>query len=114
MEWIPCADITQNHHRRVLLAPALADIGASRLFAHGVEVEFAHELARLVIALAYRSADADPVGFALARRTLGVLGRLGDGREVVHGAPSRLASGLGQPALPPLAESLEIGQRPNA
>ena len=43
------ADGAEDHHRRVLLLPALADIGAGRLLADGVELELAHQLARLVI-----------------------------------------------------------------
>ena len=37
------ADGAQDHHRRVLLLPALADIGAGRLLADGVELELAHQ-----------------------------------------------------------------------
>ena len=77
------ADIAQDHHRRVLLGPALANIGAGRLFAHGVEIEVAHQLARLVEALAGGRADADPVGLADTGRA--ALGRL-DGRDLVHAA----------------------------
>ena len=54
------ADRAQDHHRRVLLLPALADIGAGRLLAHGVELELAHQLARLVIFRRVRRLDADP------------------------------------------------------
>ena len=46
------ADVAQDHHRRVLLGPALADVGAGGLLAHGVEVELAHQLAGLAISAA--------------------------------------------------------------
>ncbi len=62
----PRADVAEDHHRRVLLGPALADIGAGGLFAHGVEPEPAHQLAGFVVALADRGLDPDPVGLARA------------------------------------------------
>ena len=62
------AGVAEDHHRRVLLGPALADIRAGRLLAHRGEVEAAHQLARLGEAGAGRRLDADPVGLALARR----------------------------------------------
>ena len=74
------ADVTQDHHCGVLFGPAFADIGASRFFAYGIELQVAHQLAGFAIALAGRSLDPDPVRLALAR-----LGR-GDIGEVVHGA----------------------------
>ena len=60
------ADIAQDHHRRVLLGPAFADVRASRLFAHGMQVEIAHQRARFAIALAGWRLDPDPFGLALA------------------------------------------------
>ena len=38
------AGVAEDHHRRVLLGPALADIRAGRLLAHRGEVEPAHQL----------------------------------------------------------------------
>ncbi len=61
------ADRAQDHHRGVLLLPAFADIGAGRLLAHGVELEPAHELARLVIGRRLRRLDAQPGGLAPAK-----------------------------------------------
>ena len=41
------AGVAEDHHRRVLLGPALADIRAGRLLADGGEVEPAHQRLRL-------------------------------------------------------------------
>ena len=60
------AGVAQDHHRRVLFGPAFADVRARRLFAHGVEVQFAHQLARFGVARAGRRLDANPVGLARA------------------------------------------------
>ena len=43
----PRAGVAEDHHRRVLLGPAFADVRAGRLLAHGREVELAHQPARL-------------------------------------------------------------------
>ena len=62
------AGVAQDHHRRVLLGPAFADIRAGRFLAHGGEVEPAHQrLARFGEAGAGRRLDANPVGLALTR-----------------------------------------------
>src|SRR5690606_17034294 len=82
------ADVAEDHHRRVLLAPALADVRAGRLLADGVEAEFAHQRARLVVGLADRRLDPDPVRLALA---LGAWTAQALRREVVHQAPLREA-----------------------
>ena len=47
----PRAGVAQDHHRRVLLRPALADIRAGRLLAYGREVERAHQLAGFGVAV---------------------------------------------------------------
>ena len=60
------ADGAEDHHRRVLLLPALADIGAGRLLADGVELELAHQLARREILRRIRRLDPNPVGLAQA------------------------------------------------
>ena len=39
------AGIAQDHHRRVLLAPAFADVGAGRFLANGIEVQPPHQRA---------------------------------------------------------------------
>ena len=56
------AGVAQDHHRRVLLGPALADIGAGRLLAHGLKVQVAHQLGGFVIFGRGRRLDADPLG----------------------------------------------------
>ena len=38
------AHVAEEHHRRGALAPALADVGAARLFADRVEIELAERL----------------------------------------------------------------------
>ena len=63
----PGAGVAEDHHRRVLLGPAFADVRAGRFLADRRQVEFAHQLARLVIAFADRRLDPDPVGLALLR-----------------------------------------------
>ena len=62
------AGVAHDHEGGVLLLPALADIRAAGLLAHGVQPVFAHDALRFEIARRYRRLDADPVGF------------LGDGR----------------------------------
>ena len=83
------AGVAEDHHRRVLLGPALADVRAGRFLAHRGEVELAHQPPRRVIAFADRRLDPDPVGLALAWA-----GRGGG----VHGG--QIA--IGATALPPL------------
>ena len=62
----PRAGVAEDHHRRVLLGPAFADVRAGRFLAHRGQVQRAHQLARLGIAGAGRRLDPDPVGLALA------------------------------------------------
>ncbi len=78
----------QDHHRRVLLLPALADIGAGRLFAHRVEVELAHQPARRVVLGRPRRLDPNPRRLPRARivrprRLLRVAQRRVGGRQVI-------------------------------
>src|SRR5579885_808549 len=69
------ADPAQNHDRGVLLLPALADIRARRLFAHGIELQFAHQ--PLGGAVFRRARRPDPQPFGLAQnRLIGSMGRL--------------------------------------
>src|SRR3546814_13898488 len=60
------AGVAKDHHRRMLLCPAFADIRTGGFFAHRMQVEFAHQLARFGVTGAGRRLDADPVGLALA------------------------------------------------
>ena len=80
-----CADIAQDHHRGVLLGPAFTDVRAGRFFANRIEVEVAHQLARFLEPLARGCLYADPVGLALAGRTV-LRHRLRRGGEIVHAA----------------------------
>ena len=59
------AGIAQDHHRRVLLRPALADVRAGRLLAHRVQALVPHQLRGVVIGLGGRRLDADPGRLAL-------------------------------------------------
>src|SRR5580698_10300730 len=58
------AGVAHNHHRGVTMGPAFPDIRATRLFADGVQPEFADDLARLLIFAAARRLDANPVRLA--------------------------------------------------
>src|SRR5947209_20360215 len=62
------AGVAEDHHRRMLLGPAFADVRASRLLAHRREIELAHQAPRGVITFADWRLDSDPVGLALPRR----------------------------------------------
>ena len=66
------AGVAEDHHRRVLLGPALADIGAGRLLADRGEAQPAHQRLGLHEAGADRRLHPDPVGLALARDAGGV------------------------------------------
>src|SRR3954452_13185466 len=55
------ARIAHDHEGRVLLVPALADIGAAGLLAHGVQAVFLDDAVRLAIAARDRRLDADPI-----------------------------------------------------
>src|SRR6185369_17339755 len=86
----PGAGVAEDHHRRVLLGPALTNVRAGRFLAHRGEIEVPHQTARRVITFADRRLDANPVGLALFR---------GDGGWCVHGrADSDCRRGL--PPLP--------------
>jgi len=61
------AGLAHDHEGRVLLLPALADVGAARLFADRDELMFAHDVAGHGIGGRARRLDADPVGFSRDR-----------------------------------------------
>jgi hypothetical protein len=48
----------------MFLAPALTDIGARRLFAHGVKLQFMNDIAGSLKLAADWRFHADPVGFS--------------------------------------------------
>ena len=56
------AGVAHDHEGGVLLLPALADIRAAGLLAHGVQAVVAHDALRGEIAGRHRRLDADPVG----------------------------------------------------
>ena len=63
----PRAGIAKDHHRRVTLGPALPDVGAGRLLAHGMQALRPHQLPRVVIAGRGRRPDPDPGRLAALR-----------------------------------------------
>ena len=56
------ADAAHDHHRRVPLLPAFADVRACRFFADGVKTMLADDVARLDVAGRAGGAHAQPVG----------------------------------------------------
>src|SRR5262249_60297547 len=56
------AGVAHQHEGRVLLVPALADIGTPRLLADGMQAVRAHDRTRLAIAFRHRRLDPDPIG----------------------------------------------------
>mmetsp|Transcript_13557 Transcript_13557/g.21655 ORF Transcript_13557/g.21655 Transcript_13557/m.21655 type:complete len:274 (+) Transcript_13557:4607-5428(+) len=86
------ADFAHDHHGRVALAPAFADIGAPRLFADGHQLVFAHDLGGLGIAFAAGCLDPDPVGLFRLRivRASGLFRvAFGGNFQVAHAGASR-------------------------
>ena len=73
------ADPPQYHHGGVLLFPALADIRASRLFAHRVEPKLAHQPPGCLVFGRSGRPDAQPVGLT-RDRTIGAMGLFGMAR----------------------------------
>ena len=57
----PRAGVAHDHEGGVLLVPALADVRAARLLAHGDEAVLLHDVAGIGIAARVRRAHADPV-----------------------------------------------------
>src|SRR5439155_17245412 len=70
------ADSAEDHHGRMLLLPALADIRASRLFAYRVERKLAHQPARRLVLGRAGRLDPQPVRLARDRtvRTMRLFG----------------------------------------
>jgi len=64
----PRAGVAHDHEGRVLLVPALADIGATRLLAHGHEVVLADDVAGVGITARVRRADPNPVRLGRRQR----------------------------------------------
>ena len=96
----PGAGVAQDHHRRMLLGPAFADVRAGRFLAHRRKVELAHQPARLVIAFADRRLDPDPVGLALSAAGTGsgafMPGQIAIWRPTCHPSPARLTGWPGK------------------
>ena len=82
----PGAGVAEDHHGRVPLAPALADIRAGSLLAHGVEAVLAQGRARFVKGMRPRRPDADPVGLPQD-------GRIGQPRLLRMARPRLVLSG---------------------
>src|SRR5690606_36654041 len=58
------ARVAHDHHGRVLLAPALADVGAACLLADGVQIVLPHDALRLAIDWRAGRLDASPARLA--------------------------------------------------
>ncbi len=72
------ADVAEEHDGRRPLGPALADVRAARLLAHGVEIEGAEGGLEPVVPLAARGAHLEPGGLGGEAR--------GGGRRRGHGS----------------------------
>ena len=60
------ADVAENHEGGGAVVPALADVGAVRVFTDRVELEAAHDVAQPEIVFRSRRAHFQPLGFRLA------------------------------------------------
>src|SRR5690625_2856206 len=60
----PSADFAHDHHRRVLLGPALADVRAGGFLTDSGKLVLPHDLPRLVVRPGNRGLDPDPGGLA--------------------------------------------------
>ncbi len=63
----PGAGVAQDHHRGGALVPAVPDVGAAGLLAHGVEVQATQQALEVVVVVARRHPRLDPVGMAAER-----------------------------------------------
>ncbi len=78
------AGVAHDHHGGVAAGPALGDVGAARLLAHGDEAVLAQDCARLVeLRRGRRHLHPDPVRLAQHRR-VGPVGLLGVARSLVE------------------------------
>jgi hypothetical protein len=62
------ADIAQDHESRSAVLPTLADVGAMRLFADGMQVELTHQVLEPHIVGSTGRLDLEPRGFSLGER----------------------------------------------
>ena len=62
------ADVTQDHEGSGAVFPAFAHVRAARRFAHGVQVEGAHDALEILVAVAAEEFDAQPVWPRVSRR----------------------------------------------
>ena len=69
----PGADLAHDHHRRVLLGPAFADVRAARFLAHRRQRQGPHQVAGFLVALRRRSLHPDPVRLFWLWRTVGAV-----------------------------------------
>jgi hypothetical protein len=65
---VPRAHVAHDEEGRRPVVPALADVGAVRLFADGVELQLPHQAADLDIARPARGLHLEPVWFAEGNR----------------------------------------------
>ena len=89
------ADVAEDHEGGGAVPPALGDVRAARLLAHGVEVLPAHDPLDLRVPVAGRKLDGEPLGTPInALREQPLMQRPGIGHgngpqaDLVHGALS--------------------------
>src|SRR3954463_6379284 len=83
------AGVAEDHERRGAAVPAVADVGARRLLADGVEVLVADEAVELPVARAARRLDLEPRRLAVAdREDVGA-------EDLEHVHPARVGAGAG-------------------
>jgi hypothetical protein len=61
------ADVTQDHEGRCAVMPALADVRAMRVLAHGVELQVLHDPLEPEVVLRPRGSDFQPLRLGFAR-----------------------------------------------
>ena len=61
------ADVAEDHERRGAVVPALADVGAVRVFADGVELQLAHDALQPEVVLRPGRAHLQPLGLRRTR-----------------------------------------------
>ena len=93
------ARVAHDHEGGVALAPALADVGAAGLLAHGGEAVPAHDADRLGMRRRPRGAHADPRRLGRPRARAAPASAAAGDASGVAGALKSQSSGLGSPPL---------------
>ena len=69
---VPGADVAQDHEGGGAVLPALADVGAVRLLAHGVQLQLTHELLEAQVVVATGGLHLEPLRLPLGKRVAAV------------------------------------------